>query len=178
MTIQAYFRQPGYGQHTYFSGISFYSDVGSLFVGDSNLQERLKKQAVDHVQSQDHSELLRKYPYLNFGEKDTAILNFVGGVVNPRRQVDAAITIASKNGCDVIRDVVSLVNKLEESDGTVMVLKTEGGKTIYSKRVVLATNVFTQSRDLLPGDIKLKFEPSPQTVVFAEVDPKDFERLR
>lgn len=160
------------------SGICFYSEVGSLFLGDSRIQEQLNKLAPDHVQRQEYSKLLRKHPYINVGEKDTGLFNFVGGVVNPRRQVDAAITVALKNGCDVIRDVVSQVKKTEDSHGTAMVLETEGGKTIYSKKVVLATNVFTQSRALLPDNIKLKFEPTPQTVVFAEVDSEDLEKLK
>ena len=162
----------------FYPGIRFYSEIGSLFIGDSRIQEQLRKLAADHVQSQDYSQLLRKYPHVNVGEKDTGLLNIVGGVVNPRRQVDAAITVALKNGCDVIRDVVSQVNKVEDSNGTVMVLETEGGKIIYSKKVVLSTNAFTQSRGLLPDNVKLKFEPTPQTVVFAEVDSEDVARLK
>ena len=92
--------------------------------------------------------------------------------------MDAALVIALKNGCDVIRDVVSVVFKRESATGTVMVVQTEGGKTIYAKRVVLATNTFTQTRQLLPDNVQLKFELMPQTVVLAEVDSEDLEKLK
>lgn len=159
------------------SGINFYADVGALFVGDENILERYQKLAADQVDRREHSELLRRYPYLKFGDQDVGLYNHTGGIINPRAQVDASIVVASKQGCDIIRDIVCQVTKSDKSSGSVMVLKTESGKTFYSKKVVLATNSFTTSRDLLQG-VKIKFDACPQTVVFAEVDASDLERLR
>ena len=161
----------------FLSGINFYADVGTLFVGDENILERYQKLAADQVDRREHSELLRRYPYLKFGDQDVGLYNHTGGIINPRAQVDASIVVASKQGCDIIRDIVCQVTKSDKSSGSIMVLKTESGKTFYSKKVVLATNSFTTSRDLLQG-VKIKFDASPQTVVFAEVDASDVERLR
>ena len=163
--------------HFVYTGINFYSDVGSLFVGDHSILDKLEKQAAGDVQRCDHSYMQQKYPYLKFGHEDGGLFNFTGGVINPRAQVDAAITVASRQGCDIIRDIVCEVTKKDQSPDSVMVLKTERGGTYFAKKVILATNTFTSSRDLLPGP-NVKFEASPQTVVFAEVDSKDLEQLR
>ena len=146
-------------------------------MGHETILEKLQKMAAGDVDRCDHLDLIRKYPYLKFGQEDNGLFNYTGGVINPRAQVNAAIIAASKQGCDIIRDVVCQVRKKDETPGSIMMVKTERGNTYYSRKVVLATNTFTCSRDLLPG-ANVKFEASPQTVVFAEVDPADLERLR
>ena len=114
---------------------------------------------------------------MTFGDEDIGLFNQVGGVINPRAQIDASISVASKQGCDVIRDIVSHVTSKHESSGRIMILRTESGKTLHAKKVILATNSFTGSRNLLP-EVKVRFEASPQTVVLAEVDPADLDKLR
>ena len=152
----------------------FYSDVRSLWVGDEKTHGKLAGKDLEQLSSPD---LMLKYPFLNFGEHDVGFLDRAGGVINPRAQVDASILIASKNGCDVIRDIVDHVSRTDHSGSHAMVLETENRKTVYAKHVILATNSFTGSRDLLAG-ARVKFEASPQTVVFAEVAKKDQKQLR
>ena len=156
-------------------GIRFFSNVGTLWVGDAKSNEVFGKR--NGIEQLYPNELVRMYPYLKFGKDDVGYLDRGGGVINPRAQLAASILIASKNECDVIRDVVHSVSKADRSGSTIMILETENGKTIHAKQVILATNVFTGSRNLLSG-VKVMFEASPQTVVFAEVAQKDLELLR
>ena len=59
-----------------------------------------------------------------------------------------------------------------------MEVRTEKGSVVLAKKVVLATNVFINHRDLLPNDVGPMFKASPQTVVYGEGTRQDAERLR
>jgi hypothetical protein len=85
--------------------------------------------------------------------------------------------IASQNGCDVIRDVVSHVTPHVQSDGTeILKLTTDGDSIYYSRNVLVATNVSTGLRDLL-GGVCPEYEARPQTVTLAEVSQTDAREL-
>ena len=160
-----------------FSGINFYSNVGTVIVGDQKCLEGLDTVSKDQVVKMSHAEMSKQYPYLKFGDTDIGLFNKDGGVVNPRAQIDASINVASKQGCDVIRDVVCDVVETTVSSERILMVKTEGGKRLYARKVLLATNSFTNSRNLLQG-ITVKFTASPQTVVLAEVSVDDLDTLR
>ena len=160
-----------------FSGINFYSNVGTVIIGDQKCLEGLETVSKEGVVKMSQAEMSKRYPYLKFGDTDIGLFNKDGGVVNPRAQIDASISVASKQGCEVIRDVVCDVLETKYSSEKILMVKTEGGKRLYARKVLLATNSFTHSRNLLDG-VKVKFTASPQTVVLAEVDGEDLDTLR
>lgn len=171
-----------YGELEQLSGVHFYDSVGSLTVGTRNSEyiEKVEKQARDQGYSRnmdilDNRQLKSKFPYFDFAPDDLGIAEEKkAGIINPRKIVMAQISIASKNGCDVIRDTVTRI--VRQPDGNSRVV-TENGRTILTRKVLLATNVFTEVHDLL-GDLRPLYVPMPQTVTLAEISPDDAERLR
>ena len=160
-----------------FSGINFYSNVGTVIVGDQKCLEELETVSKGRILKMSHAEMSKQYPYLKFGDTDIGLFNKDGGVVNPRAQIDASVSVASKQGCDVIRDLVCDVVETTASSERILMVKTEGGKRLLARKVLLATNSFTNSRNLLER-ATVKFTASPQTVVLAEVDVADLDTLR
>ncbi|XP_060558104.1 uncharacterized protein LOC132718426 isoform X2 [Ruditapes philippinarum] len=99
------------------------------------------------------------------------------GHINPRRIVQAQKVIAAEQGCTIIDDVVNHVTRIVQSDGTyAMQVKTEEGRTILCKRVLLATGAFTTFKNLMPY-MKPEQKLSPISVSLLEVDKSSLETL-
>ncbi|XP_033761106.1 uncharacterized protein LOC117342917 [Pecten maximus] len=171
-----------YSELEHLSGVHFYDSVGSLTVGTRNSEylNKVEKQAnsqgyAHSMDILDSQQLRRKYPFFNFSSEDQGIAEEnTAGIINPRKMVMAQISVASKNGCDVIRETVTGI--VRQPDGNSRVV-TENGRLIMTRKVLLATNVFTEIHNLL-GDIRPLYVPMPQTVTLAEISPQDATRLR
>ena len=55
------------------------------------------------------------------------------GTVNPRKLVQAQQTIALKNGCTIMKDIV---HSVDEHGQELLCVKTDAGKTVLAKKVM------------------------------------------
>ena len=156
-------------------GIKFYNPVGYMSIG---CQKYLDSHTNKDFVRLGREDLREKLGYMNFSDDDCALFDEQGGWINPRKLVDAEILVSSKHGCDVLRNVVCEITETYQDSVTRYTLRTERGTRLISRRVLLATNVFTMHRNLLPSNVVPKFYASPQTVVLGEVDNADLEILR
>ncbi|XP_071486153.1 monomeric sarcosine oxidase-like [Diadema antillarum] len=101
------------------------------------------------------------------------------GYVNPRKYIAANITVAARNGCDVVTDVVNEVREVCDQceGGRYMQVVTSGGRGIRARRVLLCTGAFTNFGRLLPPGIEVDITLTTERAVFLEVSDKDVARL-
>lgn len=130
--------------------------------------EKLENESLDH-----------RFPFLDMRKDNHGILETENaGYINPRKMVDAQKTMAARQGCTIIDDVVCRVTRIVQSDGSyVMLVETEGERAIRSKKVLLATGAFTNFRDLLAGTSPHQII-TPLIVALVEVDKTDLQKLR
>ncbi|XP_062590976.1 uncharacterized protein LOC134252499 [Saccostrea cucullata] len=162
------------------SGIQFYHEVGALSVGTRNgrfiekTKSSLKGGPIDNdnIEILAAKELNDKFPYLTFAENDEGIMEKRrAGYINPRKMVMAQIIVAVNQGCDVVRDIVLNIEKLQRG----YKLTTERGKNIWTNKVLIATNAFTGMHKLLRNPVSYK--AMPQTVTLAAVSENTAKRL-
>ncbi|XP_045215480.2 uncharacterized protein LOC123565756 [Mercenaria mercenaria] len=164
------------------SGINFYHEVGNLMIGGEDYLKKTNEVALRNgirMQNLDNELLNQRFPYLRFRDDTIGSIEMKkAGYINPRRIVEAQKAMAAKQGCTIFDDVVNDVSRIVQSDGSyAMLVKTEGGRSILSKKVLLATGAFTTFRNLLPG-----FQPdqilSPLVVSLLEVEKTNVKTLR
>ncbi|KAL5005301.1 hypothetical protein ScPMuIL_018757 [Solemya velum] len=128
-----------------------------------------------NVSRMTNDELRQKFPYFNFHPDDEGLHEVRdSGYINPRKLVQAEQTLASNNGCDVIRDIVNSVTRT--GTGLLKVV-TDTGSVYMAKKVLLTTGVSILSRDLLFGVIP-EFDCATDTVALGEVSHSDAIKLR
>ena len=151
------------------SGIKFYHEVGFLCLGLKNGTYTTKVKATanelnEPVQILDHEELKKRFPYLATSHIHEGIYtNQKSGHISPRNLVAAQKMAAKKAGCDVINDVVKRIMPI--GSGGYEIEAEMGGQRIRTKKVLLATGSFTDSRDLLPKNLQPLVIPSSVTVL-------------
>lgn len=91
------------------------------------------------------------------------------GYINPRSLVAAQVKIAADQGADIVRETVVEL----DSGGEGVTLTTDGGQTIRAKQVMVAAGAWTE---FLTG-AKLGLVPNPRTIVLAQIDDVEAERL-
>ncbi len=166
------------------SGIRFHYRSGGVQVGFNNMDpnsslNKLERNAL-HLgtayEKYSSEAFCTLYPEFHFDD-GLAVLHETGeaGYINPRSLVAAQVKIAGDQGADIIREkVVDL-----ETSGNGVALTTEGshaspGQTIRAKQVLVAAGAWTE---FLTG-AKLDLLPTPRTVVLAQVDSAEAERLK
>ncbi|KAJ8304174.1 hypothetical protein KUTeg_017757, partial [Tegillarca granosa] len=158
------------------SGIKFYTEVGCLSAGDINgeLLSSMYKTAIENGLNVEHynkQTLKKRFPYLNFNPSDEALFEFHrAGHVSPRKLLTAQLSVAERNGCDIINDVVKHIQRKVGRDGSyIMEVKTETGRTITARKVLLAPGAYTTSRQLLPPQIVPNQTLTPLNVSLVEI---------
>lgn len=166
------------------SGIKFYTEVGCLSAGDINgeLLSSMYKTAIENGLNVEHynkQTLKKRFPYLNFNPSDEALFEFHrAGHVSPRKLLTAQLSVAERNGCDIINDVVKHIQRKVGRDGSyIMEVKTETGRTITARKVLLAPGAYTTSRQLLPPQIVPNQTLTPLNVSLVEITDSDAQRL-
>jgi len=102
----------------YFQGIDFYTEVGALMVGTRGNEYITNVVNVVHKQNipcseLDGRQLGEKFPYFNTNTDDLAVYEPQNaGHISPRKLVQAQKTIAQKQGCTVINDIVKDVKRV------------------------------------------------------------------
>lgn len=161
------------------SGIKFHYRSGGVHVGyntsdpTSNLNrvERIAHQlgtAYDRYTSEAFRE---RYPEYHFDDELT-VLHETGeaGYVNPRSLVAAQVKICEVQSTDIVREAIMAI----DTNGSGVVLTTDGGQTIRAKRVLVAAGAWTE---YLTG-ADLGTIPTPRTVTLAQIDSAEAQRLK
>ena len=74
---------------------------------------------------------------------------------------------AKKAGCDVMDDVVKRITPIGSEGYEIEAERS--GQPIRTKKVLLATESFTESRDLLPRNLQPLVTPSSVTVLLVTI---------
>ena len=168
-----------------YPGIRFYQEVGCLRILDPT--DQLFRETIETAEKLgvvaeniSGAEVQRRFPYLNVVPSHRCLAEtWNAGYINPRKLVQAQQKIATRNGCHLIRDIVSSVVPVTLPGGQKGVrIETDGGRSIYSRKVLLATGAFTEFRSLLPKGLCLDLHPVTESVIFLEMSQVDAEKLK
>ncbi|XP_023244154.1 uncharacterized protein LOC111642107 [Centruroides sculpturatus] len=169
------------------SGISFYNPVGCLYIGEKNIDHTVRLQnacVVNNVPVEDLSDdsmFKQKFPFMNLREDEVALFDYTGaGYISARNLVAAQQEISRRQGCTIIRDVVSSIEEFNHSnDNIVLKITTDCGNIIEAQRVVICTGAFTNFRQLLPnyGILSPDMEITEDSVALLEISEDEAERL-
>ncbi|MFN2106301.1 MAG: NAD(P)/FAD-dependent oxidoreductase [Candidatus Promineifilaceae bacterium] len=182
-TALAYESINAYRQIEAESGIRFYTPVGRLHAPAAALPAHYVAEMketygldVHHLSAGD---LEQAYPYLRFpGAEDGWFEKAPAGYINPRALIRAQLTIAERQGAEVIRDVVTAVAQ----DGDWLTVHTGEGGRYRARKVLIAAGAFSNyiqidggysGGDKWPLPLRLKTE----TILLAETPQSEAERL-
>ena len=161
-----------YGEIESSSGIRFHRTCGHL---RCDLPSEHPQSAWDLVRKvcrqrritgaeRSHEEIRRRFPELAF--QANSRFHWEGGpagIINPRRLVEAQISLAKRAGTTVIRDVAVQVEK----QGSAYAVRDSRGNARISEKVLVAAGAYTNRFDLTPA--KLALDVRPETVILARV---------
>ncbi|RUM24280.1 FAD-binding oxidoreductase [Rhizobium vallis] len=156
------------------SGISFYSEVGCLYVGPQKAEQDFFRSAVavsrtlgSDIEAIAPDDLGRRFPYL------TVDPDFAGyferkraGHINPRALVRAQARLAERGGVSLIEETVTSVR-----DAGSHVEVTAGGRNYSAERVLVAAGGFSNFHTLLPRPVDTRVVG--RTVVFYEMGERE-----
>jgi sarcosine oxidase len=154
------------------SGIQFFHASGCLKVvpaGDWGLNYLAANEANGiklgaRAVRWDGAFLEQRLPFLSFYPKSNAIFEEdTGGWIDPRKLVQAQLTIAAKNGAQIVDETV--VGASRSADG--VELRTDRGQAYKAKTMLVAAGGFTNFNQLLPAKLNLTLHA--ETIVLAEI---------
>lgn len=170
------------------SGIPFYNPVGCLYIGEKNEDCTIRMQnacIINNIPVEDisHQSLFKKkFPFIHLRQDEIALFDNTGaGYISARGLVAAQQEIARKQGCVIIRDVVSAIEEFRHSNDNILLkITTDCGNIIEAQRVVICTGAFTNFRQLLPnyGILSPDMEITEDTVALLEITEDEAERLK
>jgi len=159
------------------TGIEFYRDWPNLWVMprgfrtdylDLDRCEALAKQLGVELLPLDDAALAARFPALRFPADSRGLLEPRGGLINPRRMVQAQLAAARKAGATLVADdVVALRRKPGEIE-----LATRGGATLRADRVLVAAGGFTNASRLLERRLALSLHGVTVVLVEAPREPR------
>jgi sarcosine oxidase len=159
------------------TGVEFYRDYPNLWVMprgfrtdylDLDRCEALAKELGVELIPLDDAGLAARYPAMRFGPDSRGLLEPRGGLINPRRMVQAQLAAASKSGATLVDDDVVALSR---RPGAVE-LGTRGGKTLRADRVLLAAGGFTNAARLLERRLALSLFGVTVVLVEAPREPR------
>lgn len=173
---------PQYQQLEKDTGVNYYTQAGFLALGPKDSSKIAQIQNVANIVGFNYNklsndDLKRQFPYLNVPDDYIGLYEPVdAGYISPRGQVEAEITAAANNGCQIVREIVDSVSQ-NNKDGSFTIV-TETNKVIKSRKIVVATGAFTLFKDIIPAEIRkgLDLKCGTQTVV--KLEANDYDRQR
>ena len=160
------------------SGITFHQRAGGLRVSPDvtasvdtiNQAEAVGKEYGAIYSRLTAAELAQRFPFLQFTDGTTALWERGGaGYINPRSLVRAQLTIAEKQGANIVRETVTGIVK--RRDG--VELTTDAGTQVLARKVLVAAGGYTNH--LL--ERKLDLRPKAVTTLLAELSEAEVKRL-
>ncbi|XP_041464725.1 uncharacterized protein LOC121415547 [Lytechinus variegatus] len=171
------------------SGINFFNEVGNVFISsERTVDELLNKcpKILKRYVSNDLSSAISSFKTLD-DEMAAIFESSHAGYINPRAYIAANKLLASKNGCEMIEDVVTEIRDNTDNGGKVgereelhrrhQVIRTKSGCVIRASRVLLCPGAFANTEHILPNGVEIDISTTTETCVLVEVQDKDVERL-
>lgn len=161
------------------SGVRFHFPVGGLRVSalPNNPNDSLgRAEAVGRelgaaYTKQTHNDLKNSFRYLYFPEGTVALWETgQAGYVNPRALAQAQLTVAVRQGADVVRETARDYAQV----GGVFTVRTDAGNQYQAPKLLLATGAYTNH--LLPR--RLDFHPRCATITLAQIAEAEAARLQ
>ncbi|MEM7539565.1 MAG: FAD-dependent oxidoreductase [Chloroflexota bacterium] len=159
------------------SGIRFYHPCGGVQAGlddaDSSIArvEEVALHLGTSYQRHTAPDFRAVRPELNLRDDLTVLYEpTVSGYINPRSLVAAQVTIAEQQGATVIRETVVEL----DAHADLVTMTTGGGQLIQARKVLVAAGSWTE---FLTG-AELGLIPTPRTIVMAQLDEAEAERLK
>lgn len=161
------------------TGISFYSEVGHLAVGQPSGPSGQYLAALEAVGSDlavayerlDNRALAQQFPYFNFAPDTIGLWQRTqAGYLSPRAHVQAQSAAVVQLGGQLIGQEALAIRASDR--GVVVETATASYR---AKGAIAAAGGFTQARPLLPRPLQLQVKA--HTVLLAEVDPADLATL-
>jgi sarcosine oxidase len=160
------------------SGLRFHFPVGCLRVNQNprGAREDLapvielgREMGVDFAVL-DSAGLHERFPFLSFGVGSQGVWEVGGaGYINPRTLVQAQLVIARQQGATIVRETVQNIHQT----GSHVEIETDAGGRYQARRALVTAGAWTNG--LLPKPLALR--PKKVTVVFAELDEEEAQRL-
>ncbi|XP_033112508.1 peroxisomal sarcosine oxidase-like isoform X2 [Anneissia japonica] len=164
------------------SGISFFHDVGLLFIGSQNATQQIKSvYSTLRIQSTELSsqDINKKFPFLAIKEELSGLYSRENdGYINIRQQRLAHQGLAKCQGCKIISDIVESIQDTPCGREMHLLLTTKTSIKIHSKRVLLTTGCFTGFNNLLPTKLVPDMLATTDRVLLLEMSSNDVERLK
>ena len=168
--------------------MDFATEVGCLSVGSRGgnyitaLKEVVQKDGIQ-AETLSGTEVCSKFPFLSIPNMDEAVFeSHFAGYISPRRLIKAQITIAKKNGCQHIQEVVRSVSRVLHNDSNkcevVMEVVTDSGRKVLAKKVLLCTGAFTAFRKLLGTEVSPDTKLFPLAVTKLEISEEDAVKIK
>ena len=159
------------------TGVEFYRDHPNLWVMprgfrtdylDLDRCEALAKQLDETLVPLDDAGLAQRFPEFRFPADSRGLLEPRGGLINPRRMVQAQLAAARKAGATLVADDVVA---LKRRPGAIE-LATRGGETLRAERVLVATGGFTNASRMLERRLALSLHGVTVVLVEAPSEPR------
>jgi glycine/D-amino acid oxidase-like deaminating enzyme len=159
------------------TGIAFYRDYPNLWVMprgfrtdylDLDRCEALAKELGEELVPLDDAGLARRFPELRFPADSRGLLEPRGGLINPRRMVQAQLAAARERGATLVADdVVALRRKPGGLE-----LATRGGAVLRAERVLVAAGGFMNASRLLERRLALSLHGVTVVLIEAPREPR------
>ena len=154
------------------SGIEFYGPRGVISIPKPGEKSHYKFDEWTEVKTYTN-DTLPDHIAMTIPEGHTAWFEPApSGYINPRQMIQAQLTIAQNQGCDIIRQTVQSVKNV----GTHVEISCVNGESYQTQKVLLATGAFTNFLDLLPRKVALRIKP--ETTILAQVPAAEAERMK
>ncbi len=159
------------------TGVEFYRDHPNLWVMprgfrtdylDLDRCEALAKQLGETLVPLDDAGLVQRFPEFRFPAESRGLLEPRGGLINPRRMVQAQLAAARKAGATLVADDVVALNRRPGA----IELATRGGETLRAERVLVAAGGFTNASRLLERRLALSLHGVTVVLVEAPREPR------
>lgn len=158
------------------SGISFHAAAGCVNMGlatkDSLFEKAIRTAqtlsvSFEHLDSKSARQAL---PMLTFPEgREVLLERGEAGFVNPRSLVAAQLAVAKRRAEVITEEVQRIVVQANHVD-----LVTVLGETYQAKKVLIAAGAYTNTLLAKP----LSFTVKPRSIILAEVEGEELERLK
>jgi sarcosine oxidase len=164
------------------TGISFFHDVGHLYVSDqtgdpTSRLARVRRNADAmgvSYQALNQTELEGAFPYLHFAQNSLGLYQRQrAGHLSPRAFVQACTHLAAQQGAQIIRETVADVTPGQDSQQ--IQIRTLSGQQYTAGKVLLASGGFSNCYQLLDRPLDLRVYA--RTVLLARLEADSAHRL-
>ncbi|XP_003724264.3 uncharacterized protein LOC100889440 [Strongylocentrotus purpuratus] len=164
------------------SGINFYHEVGCVFKAPKEVVTKVFKSLPPGTPATSYRPkgIQNVLPYLKSDDFHSLHESAKGGYMNPRNYILANKTIAQRNGCDIVNEVVCDVDERRQPGADAYVLLTikRSRAVITARKVLLCTGGFINFERLLPKPaLEIDIDPLTEMAVLIELSREDAERM-